>query len=212
VLAVDPVAVRLLPFLLRFRRLTPNILTSASLVVGVVSALCVLLGQVRLGAVLFELRFLVDCLDGKVARIRGNGSAFGAFFDRAADLVGVTLGYCALGCVAAAAVPAYAKLMLLPALMCAVAAAAEFMLIAAKARAGPGPGIGVQASAWGRWCASRRLATRPWTVEAETLALFLVPVLVPGRAWVGLLIAVVFYAAATTHDLVLAGLTLRRAG
>lgn len=201
---------RILPHLLRFRSITPDLLTGVALALGVGAAVSAFLGHVRLGALLFELRFLVDCLDGKVARARGSGSPFGAFFDRAADLVGVGLSYCALGYLVATTAPEFQRLMLLPALLCTFAAAAEFLLAAAKSRAGRPGTSGFQASAWGRWCSAHRLATRPWTVEAETLALFLVPLLVPGWAWAGLLVAVVFYALASLHDLVLAGLTLRR--
>lgn len=210
VVAIDPLAVRILPHLLRFRGITPDLLTGVALALGVGAALSAFLGHARLGALLFELRFLVDCLDGKVARARGTGSPFGAFFDRAADLIGVGLSYCALGYLVATTVPEFQRLTLLPALLCTFAAAAEFLLASAKSRAGRPGTSGLQASAWGRWCSSHRLATRPWTVEAETLALFLVPLFVPGWAWAGLLIAVVFYALASLHDLVLAGLTLRR--
>ncbi len=202
---------RILPAVLRVRGISPDLLTGLALVLGVAAAVSTFLGHPRLGALLFEVRFLVDCLDGKVARIRGAGSEFGAFFDRTADLVGVCLGYCALGYLAAATVPEFQQLALLPALLCVFAAAAELLLSSAKSRIG-GPGTSrMQASAWGRWCSSRRLATRPWTVEAETIALFGVPLLVPGWAWVGLLIAVVFYSLASLHDLLLAGITLRRA-
>ncbi|WP_305785155.1 CDP-alcohol phosphatidyltransferase family protein [Symbioplanes lichenis] len=207
-MAVDPVAVRLLPVLLRFRRVTPDVLTGVALLLGLGAAASTLTGHVRLGALLFEARFLVDCLDGKVARIRGTGTAFGAFFDRTADLVGVLLSYVALSVVAVRAVPGHQNLMLLPALLCAVAAAAEFLLKGAKAGAG-GPAGGLGDTAWGRWCSARRLATRPWTVEAETLALFAVPLLVPGLAWAGLLCAAVFYLIAAAHDVTLAGVILR---
>ena len=50
----------------------------------------------QLGAVLFEVRFLVDCLDGKVARARGLTSARGAAFDLATDVVTITLAYSAI--------------------------------------------------------------------------------------------------------------------
>jgi hypothetical protein len=48
------------------------------------AALCFALGDrvwLIAGALLFHASFVVDCMDGKIARLRGTGTLFGAWFD-----------------------------------------------------------------------------------------------------------------------------------
>ena len=84
VLLVDPLAARLVRLVAPYRWITPNLLTVGAMLLGVASAAC-FLAQERwwlvAGAVLFHLSFVVDCMDGKIARLNGNGSMFGAWFD-----------------------------------------------------------------------------------------------------------------------------------
>jgi len=84
VVLVDPLAARLVWLVAPHRWITPNRLTAAATVLGLGAAGC-FAGQGRgwliAGAVLFHLSFVVDCMDGKVARLNGTGSPFGAWFD-----------------------------------------------------------------------------------------------------------------------------------
>ncbi|GAA3343299.1 hypothetical protein GCM10020358_41750 [Amorphoplanes nipponensis] len=84
VLLVDPLAARLVRLVAPYRWITPNLLTVLAMLLGVGSAAC-FLAQDRwwliAGAALFHLSFVVDCMDGKVARLNGTGSMFGAWFD-----------------------------------------------------------------------------------------------------------------------------------
>ena len=84
VLLVDPLAARLVRLVAPYRWITPNLLTVLAMLLGVGSAAC-FLAQDRwwliAGAMLFHLSFVVDCMDGKVARLNGTGSMFGAWFD-----------------------------------------------------------------------------------------------------------------------------------
>ena len=84
VLLVDPLAVRLVRLVAPYRWITPNLLTVLAMLLGVGSAAC-FLAQDRwwliAGALLFHLSFVVDCMDGKIARLNGTGSMFGAWFD-----------------------------------------------------------------------------------------------------------------------------------
>ncbi len=84
VLLVDPLASRLVRIVAPHRRITPNVLTMIATVLGLGAAAC-FAQQTRwwlvAGALLFHVSFVVDCMDGKVARLNGTGSLFGAWFD-----------------------------------------------------------------------------------------------------------------------------------
>jgi phosphatidylglycerophosphate synthase len=87
VIAVDPLAVPLTTFLARKRWLTPDQVTWLSLVVAVPMAFLYALGRGGLvaGAVLFYVSFLLDCIDGKLARATGISSGKGKLLDDIAD-------------------------------------------------------------------------------------------------------------------------------
>src|SRR5215207_2156843 len=96
VIAIDPIAARLVPLLSRIRAVTPTRLTLTAFALGLASAATFAAGELALGAILFEVRFLLDCLDGKLARYRGTSSPAGAFVDVACDMLVVSLCYSAL--------------------------------------------------------------------------------------------------------------------
>jgi phosphatidylglycerophosphate synthase len=88
VLLVDPLASRLVQLVSRFRAITPNRLTMAAFLLGVGAAACFAQQEYRwllAGALLFHLSFVIDCMDGKVARLMGTGSVFGAWLDYVFD-------------------------------------------------------------------------------------------------------------------------------
>ncbi|MFE9249707.1 CDP-alcohol phosphatidyltransferase family protein [Streptomyces sp. NPDC007088] len=92
VLLVDPVATPLVRFTARHTRVSPNQITWAALVLGLGAAACFALGDWRwiaLGAVVYHLSFVLDCMDGKLARLTGRGSVFGAWLDYVFDRVRV---------------------------------------------------------------------------------------------------------------------------
>jgi phosphatidylglycerophosphate synthase len=94
VLLVDPVAVHLVRFVAPFRWITPNLLSGVAFLFGLGAAVCFALQDrwwLVAGAVLFHLSFLVDCMDGKVARLNGTGSMFGQWFDFIFDRLRVVL-------------------------------------------------------------------------------------------------------------------------
>src|SRR3982751_6886689 len=84
VLLVDPIAARLVRIVAPYRGITPNILTIIATVIGLGAAGSFAM-QTRwwlvAGALLFHVSFIVDCMDGKIARLNGTGSIFGAWFD-----------------------------------------------------------------------------------------------------------------------------------
>ncbi len=90
---VAPVAERLVN-----GRVTPNMLTVAGLALTLAAAPFIIPGHTAVGAVIFLVGSLTDMLDGAVARLGKQVTAFGAFLDSTSDRVaeGVVLGSIAL--------------------------------------------------------------------------------------------------------------------
>ncbi|MEV7967223.1 CDP-alcohol phosphatidyltransferase family protein [Sphaerisporangium sp. NPDC088356] len=95
VFMVDPVACRVALFVANRTEITPNALTRFSLVLGMVSAGLFAANQLVLGAVLFYVSFMIDCVDGKIARLKGTGTPFGLWLDYVGDRIRVVC--CAFG-------------------------------------------------------------------------------------------------------------------
>ncbi len=71
VLLVDPYAVHLLRLATRARWLTPNLVTIAALALGLISAACFAKATawwLVAGALAYHCAFVLDCIDGKLAR------------------------------------------------------------------------------------------------------------------------------------------------
>ncbi|GIH75744.1 hypothetical protein Plo01_21730 [Planobispora longispora] len=95
VFLVDPVACRLTLLVADRTAITPNGLTGVSMALGVTAAISFALGQLAAGAALFYLSFMVDCTDGKIARLKGTGTPFGLWVDYMGDRIRVIC--CAAG-------------------------------------------------------------------------------------------------------------------
>ncbi|GAA4893411.1 CDP-alcohol phosphatidyltransferase family protein [Streptomonospora salina] len=81
---VDPIAVRAVRTAAARTSITPNQLTVAALFLGLGAAAAFSVGQwpfLILGAVLYYLCFLVDCMDGKLARLTDGESLIGSWMD-----------------------------------------------------------------------------------------------------------------------------------
>ncbi len=97
VILVDPLASRLVRLVAPYRWLTPNALTLIATVLGAGAVAGFARGDQRgliAGALLFHLSFVVDCMDGKIARLNGTGTVFGQWLDFVLDRVRVF--FCAL--------------------------------------------------------------------------------------------------------------------
>ncbi|XVQ12106.1 CDP-alcohol phosphatidyltransferase family protein [Spirillospora sp. CA-255316] len=97
VLLVDPLAIRLTRSLASRTPVTPGQLTVAAFAPGLGAAGCFVQGTpgwLALGALLYHVGFVLDCCDGKLARLKGAGSPFGAWLDFMLDRV--RDGACAL--------------------------------------------------------------------------------------------------------------------
>lgn len=167
VLVVDPLAMRVLPLLVERQRITPDGLSMTSLVVALLAGSAFLSDHLLLGAVLFELHFVIDCLDGKLARVRGLQSPRGGFVDLACDLLGTAWCFATLGHVvfAGSAHPTLA-------LLAAVAYVTYTWSTVQRSKAGA---LEVHAAPAGGWLARHRMGRIPYGVEVESLVLFLVP-------------------------------------
>jgi phosphatidylglycerophosphate synthase len=203
--AVDPLGVPLARRLAPLRAVTPNRLTAVALALGIAAAACFATGRLRTGAVLFLLRFFVDCLDGTVARLQGTCSVRGAFADVAADVIGVTAAYAALGwyLVDAGHLDLGWVLALLGALVLYNWELSHRKRLAAEADLGHG-GASHQWSpgwaplrGWVEFCRRRGVSAVPWAVESEIATLGLAPLLLPADLlpW-ALGAALAFYVAA----------------
>jgi phosphatidylglycerophosphate synthase len=95
---VDPLASRLVWLVAPWRWVTPNRLTFGAFLVGLGSAYCFWQQDymwLLAGAVLYHLSFVLDCMDGKIARLNGTGSLFGTWLDYVFDRLRVLA--CAIG-------------------------------------------------------------------------------------------------------------------
>ncbi|WP_063775523.1 MULTISPECIES: CDP-alcohol phosphatidyltransferase family protein [Actinoplanes] len=92
VLLVDPLASRLVRQVAPYRWITPNVLTLIATILGTGAAVSFAIGDrwwLVAGGILFHLSFVVDCMDGKIARLNGTGTIFGQWLDFVLDRVRV---------------------------------------------------------------------------------------------------------------------------
>ncbi|MEV5706097.1 CDP-alcohol phosphatidyltransferase family protein [Actinoallomurus sp. NPDC052274] len=92
VFLVDPLAGRLVVGTANRTSITPNQITWGALFLGLGSAGCFLMADWKwlvLGAVLYHLSFVLDCMDGKIARLKGTGTVLGGWLDYVFDRIRV---------------------------------------------------------------------------------------------------------------------------
>lgn len=212
VLVVDPVAMRILPSIARWSWVSPMRLTALAALLGIASTVWFATGHFVVAAILFELRFFIDCLDGKLARLRRLNSPRGAYFDFGCDVVLIGSNLAALGWV-------LAKREELASWLAISVVALSLVLFwfqvyhqwypPSPGRAAPGAGMLFPArpslfTRWKTWFAAHRLVYAPRTVEIETLVLFIAPLTGNTSVMaVGFGIALLYYAVATTRLAVL---------
>lgn len=100
VLLVDPLAVRLTLLVANRTSITPDRLTVGAFLLGLAAAGCYATAEpwgLVAGAVLYHLSFVLDCVDGKVARLKKSGTFFGGWLDYMLDRLRVLA--CGIGLV-----------------------------------------------------------------------------------------------------------------
>lgn len=203
--AVDPLARPLSRRLATWDAVTPNRLTALALTLGLAAAGCFVAGLPRVGGALFIVRFLVDCLDGRVARLQDACTSRGAFFDLGADVIGVTAAFAGLGWFLVDA--GHLDVVWLAALLGALGVYNWVLGYRKSLAADAGLGTGGAAHRWApgrspvrRWlafCDRHNVSAVPWAVECEIASLGLAPLILPAD-WlgVGLISALAFYVVA----------------
>lgn len=170
VLVVDPVALRVLPFLNGLSFVTPLRLTLVGAALSAASIPAFATERFLVGALLFQAGFFFDCLDGKLARMRGETSTLGAFLDQALDVL------IRAGAFVALAWHAFPDSRIAPVLVATVVLVESWLRIYPAARpAGDGASLPGALGRVRAAMARRRLVLLPSTVDFETLSLFVAP-------------------------------------
>ena len=88
VFLVDPLVARMIVPLANRTKVTPNQVSVISFIVGLLAAAAFWQGDhpaLVVGALLYHVSFVLDCVDGKIARLKGTGSVFGMWLDYSFD-------------------------------------------------------------------------------------------------------------------------------
>lgn len=88
VLFTDPIALPAVRWLARSRRISPDQLSVLAVLLGLCVGPAFATGTrwgLVVGAILFQLAFIADCMDGKLARALGTGTARGEALDAIGD-------------------------------------------------------------------------------------------------------------------------------
>jgi phosphatidylglycerophosphate synthase len=208
-LTVDPLADPLAQRVGRLGWVTPNRVTGVAFLLSLVSATCFATGWLRIGGAAFFLRFFLDCLDGKVARVQHSSSERGAALDIAADVVGISISFAALtwNQNREGNLPTSLALGLLASVVVYNWALSHRKRLAERIGWGTGgsehewrttlPGV----QAWIRLCRRLNMSAIPWVLEAEIASLGLVPLLVPDLVGAALVLVLAFYVLAGAVNL-----------
>jgi len=92
----EPIHDRCTWLIVNYTKFTPNFISFLSFVFGIITTILFFKGNLLLGGIFFELRNIGDTLDGRVARLKGVGSSFGAYYDNYVGTWSVFLNFFAL--------------------------------------------------------------------------------------------------------------------
>jgi phosphatidylglycerophosphate synthase len=198
VLVVDPLAVRLVGLLRRFDGITPTAVTVVAHLLGFVTAAMFVTGWLVPGALLFELRFVLDCADGKLARVQGTSSAAGAYLDYVGDYVVVAANVVGLALYLGweDRIPMAIAVGLPAAFLAHIAAGQARAAEATSTGGGDVPPKERLPEGYRAWMAERRMRPLPSRIEAEHALLFATPLLAGALDVWGPLIVVVWFSTA----------------
>ena len=69
-----------------FTKINPNAVTTIGSIIGIIGAYFFITNQLFLGAICYYFRHLSDCIDGRLSRLKGQGSKFGAWYENYAGI------------------------------------------------------------------------------------------------------------------------------
>jgi phosphatidylglycerophosphate synthase len=196
VFAIDPMAVPLAALAARFKAVTPNRLTGLSVLLALGAAALFATRQLVAGALVYQLSFVADCMDGKVASMRQTQSRWGGFFDVSGDTVRFVACFTALALVTVGG--NLDPWHLLPVLLYPCARFGLLGMAEARPTDAGGRGkISVRPNPWDVLRLAPRRATKPGTtVDAEAIALTLGPT--TGHVLAGFAVAALLHIAHAT--------------
>ena len=87
----NPFAAPVLWIIANFTSLTPNAITTISLILGLITGVFFLTGHFIIGAIIFQVAYFFDALDGKLARLLGKSSLAGEMYDNITDRVKIVV-------------------------------------------------------------------------------------------------------------------------
>jgi len=96
----SPLAIAINYFVVDIKWLTPNLITLFSFIVAIISAVFIIFGgtvSFVIAAILIQFSYVLDCMDGQMARYRKTSSSSGSFFDKLTDQIQVTLWFGSVG-------------------------------------------------------------------------------------------------------------------
>ena len=174
VIVVDRFAIPLVRLVRNRLWVTPMRLTVAAHLLGVVSAVLLARGELIAGAALFEIRFILDCMDGKLARTRGTSSRAGGYVDFVGDYViaGLTMSGLGLHLLWHAEVSAVLAFAVPVVFATQIAVRLSVEQLGAMRNVADATPAGYRA-----WMAKRRLVPAPSRIDVEHGLLFVAPVL-----------------------------------
>lgn len=85
-----PIVHRMVWLCANYTSFTPNQITIISFIFGLLSAYSFLQGTwiyLTIGALLFEFSYILDCIDGRIARLKGLTSRIGGYLDVMTDII-----------------------------------------------------------------------------------------------------------------------------
>jgi phosphatidylglycerophosphate synthase len=94
----DPLAIPLTILFSKTRWISANLVTFSALLPGLAGALFFYSGSFGLGALGYYVFFLLDTVDGKLARLQGGGCVLGAFYDFIVDRIVIGLMLIGMSC------------------------------------------------------------------------------------------------------------------
>ena len=102
VLVIDPFANRFTLFIANWTNLNPTFFSLFCIVSGIFCSFLFYKGVFIWGAIVYEIAFFFDCIDGRLARLKNAVSPIGEFLDELGDQVRVYLPTFALACATSA--------------------------------------------------------------------------------------------------------------